>query len=299
VEKFLMPTVPQNDLLLDLFKTMLTIRIVEETLLALFSKGVLRGTVHTCIGQEACAVGVISALDRSRDIVCSNHRGHGHFLAYSDDVEGLLAEIMGKPSGVCGGIGGSQHLHKGNFYSNGILGGMVPVAAGMALAEKIQKSSAVTTVFLGDGAFGEGVVYETLNIAALWKLPLLFVVEDNGFAQSTPTHLEHAGALEMRASPMGIPIVVLDGNNVLAVHEASLLAISKIRHDEGPQLLFLKTYRLGPHSKGDDPRDPNEIESHKKNDPILLARKNLDPTMCEQIEKEVRQRIEGILKRLL
>ncbi|HMJ24673.1 MAG TPA: thiamine pyrophosphate-dependent enzyme, partial [Pyrinomonadaceae bacterium] len=161
------------------FQQMLTVRIVEERLLRLFSEGLLHGTVHTCLGQEGCAVGVVSALNAERDVVFSNHRGHGHFLAYCDDVDGLIAELMGRRTGVCAGVGGSQHLHQKNFYSNGILGGIVPVATGMALAEKAKESDSIVIVFLGDGAFGEGVVYEAFNIAALWDLPILFVVELN------------------------------------------------------------------------------------------------------------------------
>ena len=152
------------------------IRRFEQSLLDLFGSGVLAGTTHTCVGQETIAVGVVSAIDRARDIVFSNHRGHGHFLAYCGEVERLYLEVMGKAGGVCGGRGGSQHLHYRNFYSNGIQGGIVPVATGMALAEKLQRTGAVALVFLGDGTLGEGVVYESLNIAALWQLPVVFVI---------------------------------------------------------------------------------------------------------------------------
>lgn len=282
----------------DLFKLMLTIRMTEETLLDLFSRGELRGTIHTCVGQEACAAGVAGALEPSRDVVCSNHRGHGHYLAFTGDVEGLLAEVMGKQEGVCGGIGGSQHLHRKNFYSNGILAGMVPVAAGMALAEKNLGTGGLVAVFLGDGAFGEGVVYETLNLAALWKLPLLFAVESNGYAQSTPTHLEHAGDLSTRCASAGIPMVDLDGNDAIGVRTAAREAAAAIRAGCGPRLLFLRTYRLGPHSKGDDPRDPREIEAHRKNDPIHVMEKSLAPEQVVRIKKEAGEKIAEILGRI-
>ena len=148
----------RNDFLADFYQKMVLINTVESTLLNLFAEGLLRGTVHTCLGQEAIPTGVSAALEPKRDIVCSNHRGHGHFLAFGGAAKPLIAEIMGDPSGICGGIGGSQHIQFGNFYSNGILGGMSPVAAGMALAEKRKGSGAVVVQFLGDGALAEGIV---------------------------------------------------------------------------------------------------------------------------------------------
>ncbi|MEJ2171008.1 MAG: thiamine pyrophosphate-dependent enzyme, partial [Desulfobacterales bacterium] len=136
------------------------IRSVEERLLDLFSVGLLSGTVHTCIGQEASAVGLINALDATKDLIFSNHRAHGHYIVYTDDIEGLIAEVMGKKTGACGGIGGSQHLCKRNMYTNGVQGGMVPSAVGAALAEKLKHSKAICVVFLGDGTMGQGTVYE-------------------------------------------------------------------------------------------------------------------------------------------
>src|SRR3990167_5669330 len=181
---------------------MLLIRRFEERVLELFSEGVLSGTTHTCIGQEAIPVVVMEHL-QPQDIIWSNHRGHGHYIARTGDIKGLLAEIMGLPEGVCGGRGGSQHLCNGNFYSNGVLGSTAPIAAGMALAEKERKSDAIVVLFLGDGAFGEGVVYETLNLIALWHLPVLVVVEDNGYAQTTPGHLARAGTFSGRFDSFG------------------------------------------------------------------------------------------------
>src|SRR5215204_416232 len=172
-----------------LYERMYLIRRFEETLLGLFSEGKIAGTTHTYIGQEANAVGVIAHLEQKRDVVVSNHRCHGHYLAFTGDVDGLLREVMGREGGVCGGKGGSQHLWSGNFFSNGVLGSTVPVAAGMALAERERGSDAVTTAFIGDGTLGQGVVYETLNLASLWRLPLLFVLENNSYAQSTPSSL--------------------------------------------------------------------------------------------------------------
>lgn len=183
----------------ELYSLLFAVRTFEQSLLDMFDKGILAGTTHTCLGQESTAVGVVSALDHQRDIVFSNHRGHGHFLSYCGEIEQLYLEIMGKPGGVCGGRGGSQHLNFRNFYSNGIQGGIVPVSTGMAMAEKIVNSNAIVTVFLGDGTLGEGAVYESLNMASLYQLPILFVLDNNGYSQSTSYKLQVAGS--MRARP--------------------------------------------------------------------------------------------------
>jgi len=267
---------------------------MEETLLALYSQGELFGTVHTCIGQEACAVGVVSALDRERDIVWSNHRSHGHFVAYSDGVEALIAEIMGRATGVCGGVGGTQHLHYHNFYSNGILGGTLPCAVGTALAEKFKGTDAITVVFLGDGAMGEGVVYESLNMAALWNAPVLFVLEDNGYAQSTPKHLEHAGELVARPAAFGIETSEIDARSVDDVYEAAQKAVDIVRGEHRPYFLALHTYRLAPHSKGDDTRTETELERYRQLDPLLHMRRELaalDGEQLAEIEAAVEQRL--------
>jgi TPP-dependent pyruvate/acetoin dehydrogenase alpha subunit len=285
----------RNDLLADFYEKMVLINTVESSLLNLFAEGLLRGTVHTCLGQEAIPTGICAALEAKRDIVCSNHRGHGHFLAFGGEARPLIAEIMGDPSGVCGGIGGSQHIHLGNFYSNGILGGMSPVATGMAFAEKRKGSGGVVVQFLGDGALAEGVVSEAFNMAALWSLPILFAVESNGFAQSTPTALEHAGKLSARGASYGIPIAELDGNDVLAVHAAARSAVQAARDAGGPQILFMNTYRLGPHSKGDDGRDPAEIARHAEQAPIRRARAGLDAEWCDTTDRRIAAEIATVI----
>lgn len=285
-------------LLERMFETMVLIRTVEQTLLDLFAEGRLRGTVHTCLGQEAIAAGVIGALDPAIDSVCSNHRGHGHFLAYCGDVEGLIAEIMGHCKGVCGGLGGSQHLQTGNFYSNGILGGMSPVATGIAMAEAEKKSGGVTVVFHGDGALGEGAIYESFNLAALWKLPVVWAIEANQWAQSTPISAEQAGMPATRATAFGIEATTVDGNDVLAVAKAATEAVESARNGGGPRLLFLETYRLGPHSKGDDDRDPAEIERHRKRDPIARARKTLEAGYCAAVEQRISNEVASVVERL-
>jgi TPP-dependent pyruvate/acetoin dehydrogenase alpha subunit len=288
----------KRDLLyLEFYTQMYRIRRIEETLLDLFSKGLLTGTTHTCIGQEACAVGVINALDKEKDIIFSNHRGHGHYIAYSGDIVGLLGELMGKSIGVCAGIGGSQHLCKKNFYTNGIQGGIVPVATGMAFAEKLKGTGAIVTVFLGDGTLGEGVVYEAFNISALWKLPILFVLEDNKYAQTTPSYMQHSGELSKRASIFLIESAELEVEDVMEVYDLAIEAVSYVRNKVKPFFLVLHTYRFSPHSKGDDFRSKEEIEYYKKKDPLNILRNKLLQSNfdIQTIEKEIEEEIKNAL----
>ena len=271
----------------DRYALLFGIRLFEQSLLDLFSTGVLAGTTHTCLGQETVAVGVVSAIDRARDIVFSNHRGHGHFLAYCGEVERLYLEILGKTGGVCGGRGGSQHLFLDNFYSNGIQGGIVPVATGMALAEKQRGSGAVAVVFLGDGTLGEGVVYEAFNIAALWQLPVVFVIEHNGYAQSTPATLQIAGEVAARPRAFGISTRECRSTAVDEIARHCAQAVDAARAGGGPQCLICYTYRLGPHSKGDDTRPGQELSEAWLRDPLKTARAVLDETTAAAIEQRV------------
>jgi acetoin:2,6-dichlorophenolindophenol oxidoreductase subunit alpha len=264
---------------------MYAIRRFEETLLDMFSAGLLVGTTHTCIGQEANAVGLIDHLEPERDVIFSNHRCHGHYLAFTGDQVGLLAEVMGRETGVCGGKGGSQHLCAPNFYTNGVQGSIVPVATGIALAERERGAGAVTTVFLGDGTLGQGTVYECLNMAALWRLPLLFVVEDNRYAQTTPRELAVAGSVPARAEAFGIHAEALDTTDVEEVHAAAGRAVARVRETRSPALLVLGTYRLSPHSKGDDVRDPAEIEAWRARDPLAVAGARIGPEERAAIER--------------
>ncbi|CAM2007627.1 thiamine pyrophosphate-dependent enzyme [Acanthopleuribacter pedis] len=279
------------------FRKLSFIRLFESHLLEQFSWGKLSGTTHTCIGQEANAVGITASMGRG-DVVFSNHRCHGHYLAFTDDAFGLLAEIMGREEGVCRGWGGSQHLCRDGFYSNGIQGGIVANAVGAALAEKHAETGAVTTVFLGDGTLGEGLVYESMNLAALWSLPVLFVIEHNGYAQSTPTRLQLAGELEARPRAFGIPTLSLASNDADAVHAAVAPLFEQIRAGEGPRCFVSHTYRLGPHSKGDDHRDPAEIEARRTFDPIRLYRTKLPETRATEIEQANQNRLAEIVNRL-
>ena len=277
----------------ELYQLLVSIRVFEQSLLDLFATGVLAGTTHTCVGQETVAVGVLSAIDRDRDLVFSNHRGHGHFLAYCGEVERLYLEVMGKAGGVCGGRGGSQHLHFGNFYSNGVQGGTVPVATGMALAEKLKRTGGVAVAFLGDGTLGEGVVYESFNIAALWQLPIVFVIEHNGYAQSTPAALQIAGEVTARPRAFAIPTTECPADaGVSGVLRAASQAVDAARDGGGPQCLVCHTYRLAPHSKGDDSRSVDELRAAWERDPLKAARADVsDEKVAAALEREAGERV--------
>ena len=274
-----------DELNLQLYEQMLTIRTFEETVLAEFKRGVFSGTTHTYSGQEANAVGVLSQA-APEDVVFSNHRCHGHFLAYGGDPLALFAEMMGKPAGVCAGRGGSQHLHWRNFYSNGILGGTIPLATGAALAEKRKHSGAVVVAFLGDGALGEGVVYEAFNLASLWEAPILYVVEHNHIAQTTPTGLALAGDIAARFTAFAIPVRQLDTSDVLEILPAAAQLLGEVRQAGSPRALILETERFNPHSKGDDTRSQEYLERiRRERDPLLLHAPRLaqaDLSACQR-----------------
>lgn len=274
----------------ELYYHMRRIRRFEERVLEWFPKGLFFGTTHTYVGQEADAVGVLACLTRG-DVVVSNHRCHGHFLAYGGSMEGLAAELMGKTTGVCGGRGGSQHIQWRDFYANGVLGGTVPLAAGMGLAEKAAGSERVVTVFMGDGALGEGVVYEALNMASLWDLPVLFVLENNRYAQSTPIELNLAGSIAARFAAFGLQVEERETTDVEQVRAVAEECVTSVRGG-GPAALILHTYRFAPHSKGDDSRDPEEMRRYRENDPLPIQAARLDPEARQDIERRVEQEVE-------
>jgi TPP-dependent pyruvate/acetoin dehydrogenase alpha subunit len=269
---------------------MAVIREFEQSLLDMFQKGLLGGTTHTCLGQEGAAVGVISALNLELDIVFSNHRGHGHFLSYCGEVEALYCEVLGKPSGICKGVGGSQHLHFRNFYSNGVQGGIAPVSAGIAFREKKRDTSAIVTVFLGDGTLGEGAVYEALNMASLYKLPVLFVVENNDIAQTTPRSMQMAGSIRKRFEAFEIPVKELMFPTADVVREIASLCVDEARQNIFPHALIIHEHRMGPHSKGDDTRSREQLESMRKQDPLLLISNKV--SNAEQIFQNAKNFVE-------
>ena len=233
---------------------MLTIRLFEEAVERLFHEGRIGGTAHTCIGQEAVAVGVAAAL-QPQDAVTSTHRGHGHFLALGADPGRLMAELFGRATGYSRGRGGSQMMMDrslGFYGGNGITGGSIPFAAGLALDAQLRGTGRIVLCFFGDGASNQGVFHETLNLAALWKLPVVFLCENNGYAMSTPIHRGLAKPdIAGRAAAYGIHSAQADGNDLLAVQQATSEAIAHARSGNGPVLLECRTYRLSGHSRGD------------------------------------------------
>ena len=280
----------------DLFKTMLLIRRFEERLLDEFSAGKLVGTTHTYIGQEADAAGIFSVVD-PEDVIFSSHRCHGHFLAYGGEAYRLAAELMGKATGLVGGRGGSQHIQWRNFYSNGIQGGIVPVATGMALAEKVQQTGKIVLVFIGDGTLGEGILYESLNIAALWSLPILFVLENNGYAQTTPVEKGVAGSMAGRFSTFGIPVWECRSSDVLEIIPNAQEAVGHVRNEIGPGCLILQTHRFSAHSKGDDLRTQEELSRIRAFDPLKIHGLRLTEEERSRADIEVKGIVEDAFLR--
>jgi TPP-dependent pyruvate/acetoin dehydrogenase alpha subunit len=282
-----------------LYQQMLTIRYFESLLLEKFSTGIFTGTTHTSLGQEANAVGVLSHI-RENDVVVSNHRCHGHFLAYGGDPRALYAELMGKPDGVCGGVGGSQHLHWRNFYSNGVQGGTVAMAAGMAMAEKRKGDNAIVIDFMGDGTLGEGIVYESLNMISLWGLPILIVLENNRIAQTTPAELAIAGGISQRFEAFGIPAARIDSSDVLEITPFAEELICRVRDESTPQALIIDTARLGTHSKGDDTRSQEVVESlWQERDPLAIHGARLSEGVRSSITLKIEAYIQAAFTRAL
>lgn len=249
----------------EIFLKAYLIRKVEKKLLDLFTKGHIAGTIHTCLGQELTGVAIAEHI-REDDWLISNHRCHGHYLARYSDFHSLIAEILGKPSGVCQGFGGSQHLYRKGFLSSGIQGGMTPTAVGMALSFKQAGTKNIVVNVIGDGTLGQGVVYEAFNFASLKKAPVLFVIENNHYAQSTSQHETFAGSIQKRAEAFGLPFYKSSTFDLKQLLEVSQDATNHVRTQGSAAVFEIETYRLGPHSKGDDFRDKLEITKYEKQD---------------------------------
>ncbi|MDP9861283.1 MULTISPECIES: thiamine pyrophosphate-dependent dehydrogenase E1 component subunit alpha [Streptosporangium] len=248
----------------DDLELLLLVRHFELKLLELYGRGELNGTTHTCLGQEYVPVALRPLLGPD-DHVFSNHRGHGHYLSAFRDPHGLLAEIMGREGAVCGGVGGSQHIHRDRYLSTGVQGESLPVAAGVALHLKRSEPGALACVYIGDGTWGEGAVYEALNLAALWELPLLLVVENNGIAQSTPTASHMAGTVGSRAAAFGIRHHLVVSGDVNEIRASLGPLVAEVRGSR-PLVVEFVTHRLGPHSKGDDIRPAGAVRAARDND---------------------------------
>ena len=240
--------------LLDLLENMWTVRKFEETAADCFVKGMVSGNLHICLGQEGLVVGANSALEPT-DFVTASHRGHGHCLMKSKDPDRTMAELFGKTEGFCGGHGGSMHVTKvesGLLGANGIVGGGIPLATGSAMASKLKGDGAVTVAFFGDGATNQGCFHECINMAAAWKLPVVYFVENNGFAVSVPIDtVINTPDLAERAKGYNIPGEVVDGTDVLAVYEATRRAVERARRGEGPSLIDCHVYKFIGHFVGD------------------------------------------------
>jgi 2-oxoisovalerate dehydrogenase E1 component len=278
------------------YEKALLIRQVEEKFLELFSEGKLNGTVHTSVGQEFSAIAFAGQINKT-DFIFSNHRCHGHYLEFTNDLKGLIAELMGKKVGTCGGIGSSQHLCHTNFFSNGVQGGIVPLAAGFALANKLRKNNQIGIVFIGDGTLGEGVVYETLNIISKWEIPLLLVCENNQYAQSTPITKNLAGDILKRAEAFNIASFKSNTWDVDDLMENARNSIEQVRTTSKPVFHLVETYRLNAHSKSDDNRNSIEIEEYRMKDPINLFRQK-DKESYESFFQANERVISGIIQEL-
>ena len=267
------------------------IRLFEEKLLVLFSQGELSGTTHTSIGQEIIAASICEAL-LINDTIVSNHRCHGHYLAKTGNVYGILAEIMGRKTGLSKGRGGSQHIHDKNFYSNGVQGNLFPVSAGIALSDKRNNGTNVTVIFIGDGTFGEGIIYETLNLIALLKIPILIVVENNRYAQTTPIRDNFAGTFTGRFDAFGINNEEVDASDYEMVISSARDGVNYVRNKRQAFALVYNTYRLAPHSKGDDFREDKEIEEYRRIDPLNQMEVILDSTFVRSNESALHRQLE-------
>ena len=266
------------------------IRETEQALLGLFREGRISGTVHTCIGQEICQIGFVRALDNPRDVVLSNHRSHGHLLAYADCVEGLIAELMGRRGGLCSGRGGSQHLALGRFHSSGVQGGLSGVGIGMALEESARADGGIVAIFVGDGTLGEGLLYESMNLAGIWQVPVLFVVEDNKIAQTTPSDMTVAGDIISRGAAFGLHTAQLSDRSETYVADAARI-VQQLRESGKPHFVVVETHRLGPHSKGDDHRPQSLLDEIRVMDPLTRLASRIPRRIRSRIEQQNRQRV--------
>lgn len=266
---------------IEWLRQMQEIRSFEERVQELFLEGLIEGTTHLCQGQEAVSVGVMAAL-RKDDYLAITYRGHGHALARGMTMEAAFAELMGRVTGCCGGVGGSMHLTDfslGLIGSFAIVGAGLPVAVGTALSAKMSGTDKVAVAFCGDGAANIGTFHEALNMAAVWKAPVVFVVENNLYGEYSPlSETTSVQDIALRAGAYGIPGVIVDGQDVMAVHAATSSAVDRARSGAGPTLLEAKTYRFRGHSRTDPAKyRPNgELDRWKERDPILILARVLE-----------------------
>jgi pyruvate dehydrogenase E1 component alpha subunit len=295
-----------HETILDDYAMMVRIRQFEERVRSLALGGLVPGLVHLCAGQEAVSVGTCGLL-RTDDAIASHHRGHGHCLAKGADPARLMAEILGREEGYCGGRSGSMHVFDPEHSilgTNGIVGGGIPLATGAALARRRISGDSVAVTFFGDGALNQGLAAECMNMAAVWKLPVIYVCENNGFGEFTAIEDVTAGALLARGTVFDIPSEEVDGMDLLAVRAAFGRALARARAGEGPSFLVANTYRYGGHHAGDkqEYKDPEEVKVWAQRDPItkvanlLIRAKLADQATLDRIGNDIKEEIRGIEK---
>ena len=291
----------------QLYRTLYTIRVFETECIKLYRQGLIIGYFHPYLGEEAIAAGVCAAL-REDDYIVSTHRGHGHCIARGGELKKMVAEILGRETGYCRGRGGSMHIANvniGNIGANGIVGGGIPIGVGAGLGIHIRGGDQVVVIFFSDGACNNGVFAESLNLAAIWDLPVIFLLENNQYAVSSPIEeMSRIPDLYKRAEGYGVRAYQVDGNDVLAVYENTQNAIETCRKGKGPVMIEAKTYRHGGHHVNDPglymPKD--KLEYYKSKDPVDIGRKYLlEETKCTEqeaaaIEQQVQQAMEEAIE---
>lgn len=291
----------------QLYRTLYTIRVFETECIKLYRQGLIIGYFHPYLGEEAIATGLCAAL-RQDDYIVSTHRGHGHCIARGGELKKMVAEILGREAGYCRGRGGSMHIANvniGNIGANGIVGGGIPIGVGAGLGIHIRGGDQVVVIFFSDGACNNGVFAESLNLAAIWDLPVIFLLENNQYAVSSPIEeMSRIPDLYKRAEGYGVPAYQVDGNDVLAVYEKTKEAIEACRKGKGPVMIEAKTYRHGGHHVNDPglymPKD--KLEYYKSKDPVDIGRKYLlEETKCTEqeaaaIEQQVQQAMEEAIE---
>jgi len=290
-----------------MFRKMVEIRFFEEKVFDLYAQNLVPGTIHLYAGEEAVAVGVCTALQRD-DYITSTHRGHGHCIAKGADLKRTMAEILGKETGYCKGKGGSMHIADfsiGMLGATAVVGAGIPIAVGAGLSIKLRKTRQVVACFFGEGASNQGTFHEGINMASVWRLPVIFVCENNLYAMGTrQSRVMNIENIADRAVAYGIPGIAVDGNDVLAVYEATVKAVERARKGEGPTLIECKTYRHKGHSRVDPAkyRPKEEVEEWLAKDPIkrfkekLLQEGAITEAEIQQIENEVAAEIEEAVK---
>ena len=299
---------PENKELIEMYRVMLTIRRFEERVSKEFLDGKILGYVHVYIGEEAIATGVCKNLLLT-DRIVSHHRGHGHCIAKGADIRRMMAEIFGKKTGYCKGKGGSMHIADfsvGMLGANGIVGAGLPIATGAAMAAQLEGNQGVAVVFFGDGGVHEGEFHEAMNLASIWKLPLIFVCENNFYAVNTPSaNVIAIDEIYKRAAAYSMPGMAIDGNDIEAVHQAAKELVARAREGKGPSFLECRTYRWHGHFESKAPTDTRPAEllvAWKKKDPVealagkLLAASALTESQIKEIDGQIMARVEDAVK---